>query len=62
VGVLLVLDKRLICLTYQAPLLFSQNKSAINNQPVVFFSQNKSAPAISQQPNKQTEKDMTFGK
>jgi chromosome condensin MukBEF ATPase and DNA-binding subunit MukB len=35
----------------------SQNKPAINNQPTVIFSQNKSAPAISHQPNEQTEKE-----
>jgi hypothetical protein len=34
-------------------VLFSQNKSATNNQPAVLFSQNKPAPAISHQPNEQ---------
>jgi hypothetical protein len=33
--------------------LFSHNKPATSNQPIVFFSQNKSAPAISYQPNEQ---------
>jgi hypothetical protein len=34
---------------------FSQKKSATSNQPAVLFSQNNSAPAISHQPNEQTE-------
>jgi hypothetical protein len=42
-------------LSHQPAVLFSQNKPATSNQPVVLFSQNKSAPAISHQPNEQTE-------
>jgi hypothetical protein len=42
-------------LAYQPPVLLSQNKPAISNQPAVLFSQNKPAPAISHQPNEQTE-------
>jgi hypothetical protein len=36
-------------------VLFSQNKSATNNQPAVLFSQNISAPAISHQPNEKAD-------
>jgi hypothetical protein len=45
--------KRPVCLTYQPPVLFSQNKSATINQSTVFFSQNKPAPAVSHQPSEQ---------
>jgi hypothetical protein len=38
-------------ISHQAAVLFSQNKSATNNQPTVLFSHNKSAPVVSQQPN-----------
>jgi hypothetical protein len=38
-------------ISHQPPVLFSQNKSAINNQPTVLFSQNKPAPAISHPPS-----------
>jgi hypothetical protein len=39
---------------HQLAALFSQNKPATSNQPVVLFSQNKSAVATSHQPNEQT--------
>jgi hypothetical protein len=42
-------------ISHQPAVLFSQNKSAASNQPAVFLSQNKSAPAISHQPNEQTD-------
>jgi hypothetical protein len=42
-------------ISHQPAVNFSQNKSTISNQPTVLFSQNKSAPAISHQPNEQTE-------
>jgi hypothetical protein len=40
-------------ISHQPTVLFSRNKSAINNQLAVFSSQNKPAPAISHQPNEQ---------
>jgi hypothetical protein len=40
-------------ISHQPTILFSQNKSTINNQSAVLFSQNKPAPAISHQPNEQ---------
>jgi hypothetical protein len=42
-------------LSHQPAVLFSHNKPATSNQPAILFSQNKSAPAISHQPNEQTE-------
>jgi hypothetical protein len=38
-------------ISHQPAVLFSQNKSATNNQSAALFSQNKSASAISHQPN-----------
>jgi hypothetical protein len=40
-------------ISHQPVVLFSQNKSATNNQTTVLFSQNKLARAISHQPNEQ---------
>jgi hypothetical protein len=42
-------------ISLQPTVLFSLNKPATSNQPTVLLSQNKSAPAISHQPNEQTE-------
>jgi hypothetical protein len=46
-------------ISHQPAVLFSQNKPATGNQPAVLFSQNKPAPAISHQPNKQTDNTRT---
>jgi predicted ATPase with chaperone activity len=40
-------------MSHRAEVLFSQNKSATNNQSAVLFSHNKPAPAISHQPTEQ---------
>jgi hypothetical protein len=42
-------------ISHQPAVLLSRNKPDTNNQPTVFFSQNKPAPAISHQPNEQTD-------
>jgi hypothetical protein len=42
-------------ISHQPAVLFSQKKSATSNQPTVLFSQNKPAPAVSHQPNEQTD-------
>jgi hypothetical protein len=42
-------------ISHPPSVLFSQNKSATNNQPAVLFSQNKPAPAISHQPTEQAD-------
>jgi hypothetical protein len=40
-------------ISHQPAVLFSQNKPATSNQPVVLFLHTKSAPAINHQPNEQ---------
>jgi hypothetical protein len=47
-----------ICLRLNS-VLFSQNKPATSNQPVVLFSQNKPAPAINHQPNEHAATQLT---
>jgi hypothetical protein len=42
-------------ISHQLAVLFSHNKSATSNQPVILFSQNKPAPAISHQPTEQAD-------
>jgi hypothetical protein len=42
-------------ISHRPTILFSQNKPATSNQLTILFSQNKSTPAISHQPNEQTD-------
>jgi hypothetical protein len=43
-------------ISHQPAVLFSRNKPVTSNQPTVLFSQNKPSPAISHQPNEQTNR------